>query len=225
MQLISAEWWVDSTYTGMGRGAGNTATEELMLRASFAKEAARALPQVMRTIEKHFNPIKEKYKWGKNPYYYMAAKYNSSCFIQRILSDTRFSLEDICSVIDQLSKEDSKKFSSKALGRAENFFRQKGLEHGLQKQSSQEEVLILTGQGVKNHRKGIEQYIRKTTPIVLALNTQSEIDESLIDYRVACNPTGILRIAQPYLFGSAAYYTLQLDARDGPKFAFGRGSV
>ncbi len=187
--------WVDSTYTGMGRGAGNTATEELMLELLSPKEAAKALPQVMRTVEKHFDPIKAKYKWGKNPYYYMAAKYSiHPTYIQRILSDTRFSLEDICAVIDQLSKEDSKKFSSQALGDAKNFFSSAGLGTWSPKpEFSGREVLVLaTGQGVKSHREGIEQYIKKTIPIVLALNTQSEIDQNLIDYRVACNPTRIL---------------------------------
>ena len=54
-------------------------------------------------------------------------------------------------------------------------------------------MLILgTGPGIVAHCSAIESYIRRTKPIVLALNTQSVIDNKLIDFRVACHPVRLL---------------------------------
>ena len=51
------------------------------------------------------------------------------------------------------------------------------------------DVLILTtGPGVKTHARELQKFIRRTQPLVIALNTQSVIESELVDLRVACHP-------------------------------------
>ncbi len=54
-------------------------------------------------------------------------------------------------------------------------------------------MLILgTGPGVSRHRTALESYVRRAKPLVMALNTQSDLDADLIDLRVACHPVRLL---------------------------------
>ena len=61
--------WVDSTVTGMGRGPGNTKTEELLLELN--SEVGKGITSLNDCIDESFNALKEFYKWGKNEYYYL----------------------------------------------------------------------------------------------------------------------------------------------------------
>jgi 4-hydroxy 2-oxovalerate aldolase len=62
------------------------------------------------------------------------------------------------------------------------------------------EVLILgTGPGLTKHKNAIEQYIEKYKPIVLALNAKEQITDSLIDFRLACQPIRLLSDVKEYL--------------------------
>jgi 4-hydroxy 2-oxovalerate aldolase len=58
--------WLDSTVMGMGRGAGNTATEMLLLQMDRDYES-------LRPILPDFADLKAKYRWGPSLDYYLAA--------------------------------------------------------------------------------------------------------------------------------------------------------
>ena len=64
--------WIDCTVSGMGRGPGNTQTEYLILELKRKKEKNENLVDLLNLIKKYFEPLKEKYKWGSNPFYYFA---------------------------------------------------------------------------------------------------------------------------------------------------------
>jgi 4-hydroxy 2-oxovalerate aldolase len=61
------------------------------------------------------------------------------------------------------------------------------------------DVLILgTGPGVAAHCSALEAYIHRSDPLVIALNTQSGIHSSLIDFRIACHPVRLLADVETY---------------------------
>lgn len=187
--------WVDSTVTGMGRGPGNARTEELAIEIAARRDSMINLVPLMSLLREYFKPLQAKYGWGTNPYYYLAGKYGiHPTFIQEMLSDSRFSEEDILAVIEHLRREGGKKFSLNMLDAARNFFC--GEPEGLWSPKTQFEgrniLLLGTGPGVNKHRVALEQYIKKHQPLVLALNTQTEISAELIDFRVACHPVRLL---------------------------------
>lgn len=187
--------WVDATVTGMGRGPGNALTEQVAIEvAAYRKQPLNLVP-LMTLIREYFGPMKEECGWGSNPYYYLSGKYNiHPSYIQEMLSDSRYDEEDLLAVIEHLRVEGGKKFSLNALDAARRFYH--GKLKGTWSPSSlfaDRDVLLLgTGPGVAKHRTALERYIRKENPLVLALNTQSEIDAELIDLRVACHPVRLL---------------------------------
>jgi 4-hydroxy 2-oxovalerate aldolase len=193
--------WLDSTVTGMGRGPGNARTEELVIEAEALRGRRANLVPIMALIRRHFGPMKVRYSWGTNPYYYLAGKYGiHPTYIQEVMGDARYDDEDIIAVIDFLRAEGGKKFNFDALDGARQFY--SGPPRGTWKPAEAmagREVLILgSGPSAIAHRPAIETYIRRARPLVVALNTQSAIDSLLIDLRIACHPVRLLADVEAY---------------------------
>jgi len=193
--------WLDATVTGMGRGPGNARTEELVIEVEALRDRKANLVPMMTLIRQHFGPMKAKYGWGTNPYYYLAGKYGiHPTYIQEMLGDARYDEEDILAVVDHLRNEGGKKFSFNTLDGARQFY--DGDARGSWTPADiieGREVLILgTGPGVAAHRSALESYIQRCKPLVLALNTQSAVAPELIDLRIACHPVRLLADAEAH---------------------------
>ena len=187
--------WIDSTVTGMGRGPGNVQTEYIVIEVAQLRAASLNLAPMLSLIDKHFQPLKNKYQWGMNTYYYLSGKYAiHPTFIQEMLSDSRYNDEDILTVIDNLSKVGGKKFSLETLESGRNFY--KGKPAGNWTPSSLiegKDVLIIgSGPSASRHKNALEEFVIKFQPIVIALNTQASIKEELIDIRAASHPVRLL---------------------------------
>ncbi|RWI31446.1 MAG: hypothetical protein E5X80_14685 [Mesorhizobium sp.] len=62
--------WIDCTMGGMGRGAGNTASEQLLpilTRLETSKERA-----LLEHVLRHFDPLRKRYGWGSSAAYQFA---------------------------------------------------------------------------------------------------------------------------------------------------------
>jgi 4-hydroxy 2-oxovalerate aldolase len=101
--------WLDSTILGMGRGPGNTKTEELLKYIFNFKKKNR---DIYNLIKRYFNPLKKKYNWGTNKYYRYAAKNKiHPTYIQEILSDKRYNSKEYKNILNNLKETDSRKFN------------------------------------------------------------------------------------------------------------------
>ena len=187
--------WVDSTVLGMGRGAGNAKTELLAIEISELKDNKIDLSPLISLIAKEFNPLKEKYRWGTNPFYYLSGKQSvHPSYVQEMMVDSRFKDGDIISVIAQLGHKGGKKYSKSALIEAQNYYPEKpqGIWSPATVFQNKELILLGSGPELKHHKKAIESYIQKSKALVIALNSLSVIDNKLIDYRIACHPLRLL---------------------------------
>ena len=194
--------WVDSTVTGMGRGPGNAQTEYLALAIQDFRPVKSNPIKLLELIRKHFKPMQSHFGWGTNPYYYLAGKYGiHPSFVQEMMTDSRYSEEDILAVIKHLRVAGGKKFSNHTLEGARHFYLEKPTGSWSPKeQIDGREVLIVgTGPSVAQHRQAIESYIKERSPFVIALNTQKVIAAELIDVRAACHPVRLLADCQEHL--------------------------
>lgn len=206
--------WVDCTVTGMGRGPGNAQTEYLILALAEYRPSSSNHTKLLELVRKHFKPMQNRYGWGTNPFYYLAGKYGiHPSYIQEMLQDSRYSEEDIVAVIDHLRVEGGKKFSLDTLEAAHSFY--SGETRGTWQPScllKDKTVLILgSGPGVKKYQAAIESFIEQNQPYVIALNTQSNIRQDLIDARAACHPVRLLadwhehlKLPQPLIIPAAS---------------------
>ncbi len=190
--------WVDS----MGRGPGNAQTEYIVIATESLRNKKANITKLLEVIRKYFEPLKNEFKWGKNPYYYLSGKFGiHPTYIQQMLSDNRYKEEDVLAVIEHLKVEGGKKFNVDNLEAARHFYL--GEPRGKWDPNSDingKEVLILgTGPGVAEHKAAIEKYIERAKPFVIALNTQSNIKNELINIRAACHPMRLLADCQEHL--------------------------
>lgn len=201
--------WIDSTVTGMGRGPGNAKTEYLAIEIAEYRKTSCNLTSLMDLIRDEFRPMQHQFGWGTNSYYYLAGKYGiHPTYVQEMLNDARYREEDILTVINHLRCEDGKKFNVKTIETARHFYQ--GSPQGSWEPASAiqgREVLLLgSGPSAALHRLAIENYIRRSKPFVIALNTQEPIAANLIDARVACHSLRLLadceelvRLSQPLI--------------------------
>lgn len=194
--------WVDSTITGMGRGPGNLRTEEFILETvKFKKQSYNLLP-LLKLVRTTFNPLKAKYCWGTNPFYYMAGQHSiHPTYIQEMLKDSQYDEEDILSVINHLKSINGAEFDFNTLTAAKNFYAgpSRGTWSPNKVLKDRTVFLIGVGKSLEQHKSAVEAYIRRERPIVLALNTHKCIEAELIDYRIACHPVRLLADANKHL--------------------------
>ena len=201
--------WVDATVTGMGRGPGNVQTEYLALALANYREDQGNITQLLEVVRRYFKPMQYRYHWGTNPYYYLAGLYEiHPTYIQNMLNDSRFSEEDILAALEHLKLEGGRKYRDDHLDAARHFYatNAKGSWDPKDLFMGKKVLLLGSGPGVDQHRTAIEDFIHTYHPIVMALNTQSAIQQELIDVRIACNPVRLLadceehaRLPQPLI--------------------------
>lgn len=236
--------WLDSTVTGMGRGPGNSRTEELVIEAADRRNSQVNLIPLMSIIRRYFQPLKNEYGWGSNPYYYLSGKYGiHPTYVQEMLSDPRYGEEDILAVIEHLRTVGGKKFDQTALGVARQFYFDKHDGAWSPSDTFKDRAVLLlgSGPGVSEHKVALENYIAKERPLVLALNTQTSVKAEMIDFRLACHPVRLLadcerhtQLPQPLItplsalplevqksLSSKEIFDFGLNVEDG-KFEFGK---
>ncbi|MFC0179614.1 aldolase catalytic domain-containing protein [Thorsellia kenyensis] len=193
--------WVDSTVTGMGRGPGNAKTEELMIEISDIRDKPINILPLMKLINSFFVPLKTRCLWGTNPYYYLSGKYGiHPTYVQEMLSDSRYTDEDIISALKYLKNSGGKKFNIKNLDSSRILNSTEDIGNWEPKTIlNKRDVLLLgTGPGVKKHKLALERFIKEKDLVVIALNAQSELPQDFIKYRIACHPIRILADINEY---------------------------
>jgi 4-hydroxy 2-oxovalerate aldolase len=193
--------WLDSTVTGMGRGPGNARIEYLVIELMSKRGRPMQIAPLLSLIVRHFQPLQQRYGWGTNPYYFLAGTYGiHPTYIQEMLADSRYAEEDLLVVIEFLKHQGGKKYSPGTLESARHFY--SGEPRGSWSPKSMiedREVLLLgSGPGVARHRQGLENYIRRAKPFVIALNTQDHLAAELIDVRAACHPFRLMADCQEH---------------------------
>ncbi len=187
--------WVDGTITGMGRGPGNSKTEYLVIEyENMLSKKVNIIP-LLELIDNHFKPLMDKYKWGTNPFYFLAGMHGiHPTFIQTMLGNNRFSNKDILSSINHLKKSGGKKFNKDLLNPNNKIYVGKCPGKWSPKKDISEKDVLIIGSGPKiiEYKNIIENYIIKNKPYVIALNTQKSINEKLINVRAICNALSLI---------------------------------
>lgn len=193
--------WVDGTVLGMGRGPGNARTEHLFMAFEGQRTTQGDIAPLLECIRDWFEPLRDHYRWGANPYYYLAGKHGiHPTYIQTMLADSRYATEDILATIEHLRDRQANRYSDANLERAGNFYGAvpQGTWTPADLLSSREVLILGSGPGCTHHRQAIERFIRARRPVVIALNVHSPIDDELIDLHAACHPIRLLRDAPHY---------------------------
>ena len=195
--------WIDSTITGMGRGAGNTQTESLLATLDSLGETAYLSKPVFDLAIRHFEPMQKKYGWGSNLLYFLGAQNDiHPTYIQNLLGDSHFGTDEVIGAIDYLSRlENSASYSDEQFHKALSFGNANKPLSGsrdLVDIARDKEILILaSGPSLTRYKKSVISYIQSNSPIVVALNV-IDFPEEFIDFYCASRNSKFLSESNEY---------------------------
>ena len=186
--------WIDSTIQGMGRGAGNVSTEDLLCSIQEYKNFKYDTKPIFNLSQKSFKILKDKYKWGKSIYYHLSAKFNiHPSYIQELLIDERYDHSEIIDIIYSLKDLKSSSYSPIKL---QNIIKEKVNYKSAWNATGwcKKQNILILGQGisVEKNKKQIINFIKKNKCKVLSLNINEKLEKKFITKYIACNETRML---------------------------------
>jgi 4-hydroxy 2-oxovalerate aldolase len=191
--------YLDSTIMGMGRGAGNTQTEYLILE--MAKRFSKYSPSaIFPIVLKDFQILQNEYKWGTNLLYYLSSEFNiHPTYIQEILGSNQ-STTNILTALENLKSVNAVSYSKDKLSSAFelNYTDSVGTWSPKSLIENKDVLIIGSGPNVKKYSKAIEDYIMEKKPFVISLNLTEDINTSLIDVFASCHPIKLLSDIKKY---------------------------
>lgn len=108
--------WIDGTMMGMGRGAGNARTENLVpvFRGLGREDLVPAA--LSRLVEEHFRPLQQRYEWGPSIAFGLAALAEiHPTYAQKLLAGGRYSSQEVLTAIAVLQGEPTRGSFSEAV--------------------------------------------------------------------------------------------------------------
>lgn len=192
--------WCDATITGMGRGAGNVSTENLLLEMSHLGYHKGNANMTQPAVE-DFTKLKNKFGWGSNLYYHYASNHGiHPTFVQSLLEDRRYDNQQVLGALEFLADRDSTAYSADGIREAiyGNQIDAVGKWDATGWLNGKDVLVVGAGPSVNKYKDGILQYIEKTESIVLFLNINRYLPASIARATIVSHETRVLFDSQEY---------------------------
>ncbi len=194
--------WLDTTVTGMGRGAGNTQTEHLLAYLDKGDSKYIAKP-IYELVIRHFESMQKEYGWGSNLLYFLGAQNDvHPTYIQNLLSSTHYGTDEVIGAIDYLSKlEGTTSYNGAILDTALSFTDSKEVSGSRDVQglfNGRDVLIIANAPNTEKYAPAIELYIKQTQPVVISINATAYISSDLIEYYVISHNSKFLSESKLY---------------------------
>ena len=103
--------YIDSTLLGMGRGAGNAKTVEMIIELFYKKNDEYYLINLFDFLHNNMRQLKIEYGWGSDYLYMLSAIHKiHPSIVQYLIKDTRYSMSEIINIFNFLKNIDAKYF-------------------------------------------------------------------------------------------------------------------
>lgn len=193
MKKSGRDIMVDSSLSGMGRGAGNTTTELMTSYLNRKQHGNYDLNAVMDAIDVYMTGYSEKYTWGYSTPYFIAGMYQ--CHVNNIAYLTknhRANARDMRSIIESLSVEERRKYDydlleSKYIENQNRIVDDADALRELRNAVAGKKVLLIApGKSVDLELDKIRSYIDSEKPVTIAVNALNPNYDC--DYAVFVSP-------------------------------------
>lgn len=168
---------VDTTLSGMGRGAGNTPTEliaQYMVRKIGYSYEIDALLDV---IDTYMDNLRARCTWGYSTPYFISGSYNAHVNnISYLMQKNSIKSRDIRYIINKLGVEERKRYDYNTLEKtyinymSEDINDQEDIIKLKQIFKDKDVLVLVPGHSVSNEEKTIKKYIADLNPIVISVN-------------------------------------------------------
>lgn len=103
---------LDSSVMGIGRMPGNMPTEIIMDYLNKHHNKCYSISRIINVIEKCIQPIREKYTWGYDPYYFLSAIHNANRTYAEYLCDKGLTLNETAMIMEKIPDNEKNLFNS-----------------------------------------------------------------------------------------------------------------
>lgn len=192
MALEQNAQWADGTLFGMGRGPGNTKTEQLWLEREGSMASPAALASLVKFLDNEMLNIHSLFPWGSRPEYDLAARLGiHPTFVQNLLDDDLLETEDRLFALQKIRNSSPTRFSEETLNMSLNRdFQSIKMENNQETPSfvGKTVLILANGKTLQSHSSAVRQYIGQQKPVVITVNESSALPLTEIDYIATCNP-------------------------------------
>ena len=168
---------VDSSLSGMGRGAGNTTTELLASYLNRKHHGNYDMDAILDAIDMYIDPVREKYTWGYSTPYFVAGMYQ--CHVNNIAylrKNHRTNARDMRNVIASLGVEERRHYDydlleEKVMETQNRLVDDDAAKDEIKKKIDGRTVLLVApGKSSVTQYDKIEKYIDDSHPFVIGVN-------------------------------------------------------
>lgn len=183
---------IDSTMLGMGRGAGNLRTEELMTYKLGSHNIEKLAP-LYDLVSSDYQPLKIKHQWGYNPVFVLSGINNihpdyALETIQDAERDSSAKLEALLSIPKQIQVKYSRNVLADTLELSGSVMSLKGFN--LEERHSNVSSAVLLGPGVSDNEEPIVWKFAAIHDLpVFALNDVAQSRDDGLSGRFVANPS------------------------------------
>jgi 4-hydroxy 2-oxovalerate aldolase len=194
--------YVDSTVLGMGRGAGNVRTEQLLLELVERGQSHYFPDAIFPLVLHEFQELKSHFNWGTNIYYHLSAVHGiHPTYVQEILGDDRYGTEQVLTAIRFLKGDRQSSFSFEKMLRAISGIA--GDEDGIWSANGwadgRDVVIIGAGPSTKKYTRALSKLVSRLNALVLCLNLNEDVPSDLVTAYVASYESRILIESDQYV--------------------------
>lgn len=181
-QFTSRQMIVDSSVMGMGKGAGNAATELLALYLNNNMCADYDISQVLEIADTYIEKEKKKNPWGYSLKYYIAASnYCHHKYVSYLLDKKTLSIKSINEIISMIAPEKKTQYDEKYIVGLYREYQEKRSNDG----SAYEELktlingrnilIVAPGSSIVSEKDRIDSFIAEKSPFVISVNHASSL--------------------------------------------------
>lgn len=168
---------VDATLCGMGRGAGNAATELVCNYLNVKESGNYDIDVIMDAIDIYMSYFQEKYSWGYSTPYFIAGMYcchvNNIAYLQK---NHRTNSRDMRNIIQSMKADDRKNYDYDLLENKYTENQNRIVEDDLVMDQlrgtfkGRKVLLLAPGKSIVTEQDKVKSYIERENPIVIGVN-------------------------------------------------------
>lgn len=201
---------IDGTISGMGKSAGNTPLELIVMWMNDNLNRNYCLNQILEAIDSNIKDFYYPATWGYNIKYFISAR--NKChpgYVFYLINKRTLSINSVNQILGELQDEKKLLYDVEYIEELYQEYQNKTTDdindiRLLAKELSDRQILLL-GSGANLHKqyREIKEYIEKESPIIISINFLDELFK--IDYLFLSNSKRYVQLATALAKGDREY--------------------
>lgn len=197
----SGATWVDGTIGGMGRGAGNAASELLLLEFNRRGWGRYSPDPVFHLAIGPFEELRKEHRWGPSLLYHLSASYGiHPTYVQEMLGKGMYDAHHIIGVLEFLKDSGASAYSDDRLQEAAvgGSWTGEGSWSAAGWATGRDMLIVGSGPQIVDHLPALCRFVDRRQPVVVCLNMNPVFPAEKVTAYAACHRASLLMDSDGY---------------------------